>query len=274
MSQSEKAVFLKQSGESLNQGNQAGTASWTEKGIQAVTQNIVKAYESRQELGVSGITIIPGAGNIARGKEISHIGINKYADSIGRIGTVQNLLVIAESLEAAGVPTEVMMAAKMRFWDKNISPSAYNVQKLKEAHQEGKVVIIGGGTGEDGVTTDNAVVFYAQDYREVYDGEIMVLKSTKYDGVYQGDPAKAKANGSLELPRYKKISAQQMLKDYAQFSVVDRASLQRLIDSGLTMHIYQEGKHSLLDVLRHQPTDLGATIGTLVVSETCEAVLY
>ena len=249
------------------QGN--GGGNWTKLGAASVVANIAEVYKSRNELKLEGLTIVPGAGNVGRGNALKEVGVSKYHDSIGRLGTIQNALVLTELLKAAGVPVALFNAHGQGFFDVNIKPPAYNRDLVKEAHDAQQVVVVGGGTGKNGVTTDDAVVFYARDYQEVYEGEIMILKSTTtVDGVYASDPAESEQ----EPPRFKRISATEMLKDYDNFDVVDKGSLEQLAESGMTMHVFQESKHKLDDVLRHETN--GASIGTLIMGETCEPLLY
>jgi len=272
MANQERAVFLKQSGESFATDE---TSNWTEQGLEAVAKNIADAYSQREKAGIDALTIVPGGGNVARGRELKKAGLSKYPDSIGRLSTIQNLLALAEKLEVLDVPVEVVIAPRMNFLDGNISPHPYNRDYIREAHEKGKVVIIGGGTGENNVTTDNAVVFYAGEYRAVFDGEIVVLKSTDFDGIFQNDPRPATANGMPMPRRYRRISAHEIMADYERLAAVDEGSVAGLIDRDLEMLVYSENGHSLSEVLAHNPaTDTGATIGTLIVPEVCEPEFY
>lgn len=272
MSRQEKAVFLKQSGERLDIGrDQPGLHHWRPDGVRHVAEKIARAHSLRKELGVSGLTVISGAGNIARGDILKQYGVAvRNADALGRLATIQNTIVIAETLEDLKIPVEIMRAAVMEYADVNVQPVGYSAEKLRAAHEAGKVALIGGGTGENDVTTDNAVVFYAEDYRRVYGGDIRILKGTNVDGVFDANPHQRQ-----DAKRYKTISAHTMLDEYERYSVVDRPSLERLIDSGMTMLVYAEGGHDLDNVLRHDPGRInGASIGTLIVPEVCEPVYY
>ncbi len=250
-----RAVFLKQSGELLEQEGSDG--HW--RAAHRVAERLAEAYKKLPELRVSGLTVVTGAGNIARGESLKNQGIaDKYADAIGRWGTIGNSIVLAGALEALNVPISLLISDKMAYGDQRLDIQTYSPQALKAAHDAGRLVIIAGGTGEDNVTTDNAVVFYAGQYRQVFDGEIMVLKGTKYDGVYESDPAKT------DHPvKYLRISAHTMRENYDQFKVVDRKSLDQLISSGLSMLIYSDNQYSLREVL--SGTD--QPIGTEVVPE-------
>jgi uridylate kinase len=257
-------VYLKQSGELLASQGQLGEL-WTPEGVRSSTEKVAEAYDARNELGLRGLVLVSGAGNIIRGEKLRAQGIaNGHADVLGRIATIQNTIVLANALRQNGVPTATFLTDSMRFEDKSLGDdmSTYTLDAVKEAFEQEKVVLIGGGTGEDNVTTDNAVMSYAIAHRDSgSDEEILVLKGTKHDGVYDRDPAKF-ANAK-RIPR---ISAQRMLEDYENFSVVDESCLRQIAQSALGMRIYRDGQHDLVTVLgRHSSSN--RTIGTLIVSD-------
>lgn len=247
-----RAVFLKQSGELLEDERVGGHWGAAVK----VAAKIANAHRKLDELHVSGLTVVIGAGNLARGNTLKAQGLaDKYADAIGRWGTIGNAMVLVGALEAAKVPVEALITANMQYQDPKFSFDSYSPQKVLAAHRRGKIVVIAGGTGEDNVTTDNAVAFYAKDFRKVFDGEIAVLKGTKYDGVYDKDPAKNK-----DAKKYPTISAQFMRDNYEQFKVVDKRSLDQLIDGDLSMLIYSEPLHPLEKVLALKDYQIGTLV--------------
>jgi uridylate kinase len=264
MSEFKRAVFLKQSGELLESPDSDG--HWG--AASRVAAGIAEAYKAIDELNVSGLTIVTGAGNVARGETLRTQGIaDKYADVVGRWGTLGNALVLMGALESLDLPVKPVIAASMDYEDATLGGhiDKYTPEVIAAAHAAGEVVVIAGGCGKDHVTTDAAVVFYASDFRNVSDQEIVILKSTKYDGVYESDPAKTDGH---QPARYSKISAKTMQANYEKFKVVDQESLVDLVDSGLTMLIYSDAEHSLKEAL-----DPKAAIGTLVVPQMCEAVV-
>jgi uridylate kinase len=271
MARSRRVVFLKVSGERLGKGN-VDNRGWHPNGVRATRDKLAQAYKVRGELGIDGLTIISGAGNVVRGEHMrAHSIAPKYADVMGRLGLIQNTLVIAEALDEIKVPNKVLLTDKMHFHDKSLKLESYSPKAAAKAHQEGKIVLIAGGTGEDNVTTDNAVVFYASDYSKNIGGKVTVLKGTQVDGVFEEDPAKV-----VNARRYKTIGAPQMLRKYHKFQVVDRSSLNQLIESGLSMLVYADGGHDIENVLRHDPrhNHNGASIGTIIVPKDTDAVYY
>lgn len=218
----------------------------------------------RKEIGLRGIMLVTGAGNIVRGQELRSSGIaGDKADLVGRLATIQNTIALAEALRDRDVPVATFLADSMRLEDKSLGDDlqSYSLDSVREAYDRQRVVLVGGGTGEDNVTTDNAVMTYANIHRGAGEGEnILVLKGTKFDGVYDKDPAKF-ANAR----RYDIISAQLMQKEYDKYPVVDESCLDQIATTGLALRVYRDGQHDLSTVLRGHGTS-AASIGTLIVS--------
>lgn len=269
MAASGTTVVLKQSGESFNRGAENGEF-WTTEARMAVAKSIAEAFHNRKQLGVRGIVVVPGAGNIARGRGLQGQGI-KYPDMFGRLFMFANAAMLTEDLRDFGVDVEPMSAHGMEYKDRHITFSAYNTQKVLDEHQDGKVVIVAGGTGEDDRTSDNAMVYYAKELLGLAPGPVRLLKGTTPDGVYESDPAKP----GPKPRRYKTISAEEMLANYDERfqDIVDKPGLQLMVDLPMAIHVFAESKHSLTQVLAHETTDPAeTTIGTMVVGQECEAV--
>lgn len=258
-------IKAKQSGELLTKKNSGEL--WTPDGVVNSTEKISRAYKQKDRLSLDGLMIVSGAGNIIRGDKLKEHGLAQgVEDVLGRLATIQNTLVLASSLSAAKVPNKVFIANNMGFSDPAIGKiDPYNIEAEREAYSREEVVLIAGGTGEDGKTTDNAVLEYARRHAERWpEDEVVVIKGTKYDGVYTGDPEK-----NANVRRYASISAKYMLDNYERYPVVDRACLESIIDTGLSMRVYQDGSHDLEAALAIN----GSSIGTLIVPENKEAVL-
>lgn len=261
-----RAIFLKQSGEKLH-GSSLSDKNWNSEAVAKTGTNLARLYLDRDKLHISAITIISGAGNIARGDKLKKQKIAPtHADVIGRAATILNTIIIADALKTHDIPYEIFIASKMCFSDASIETTTYSPEALLKAHQQGKVALIAGGTGDDNVTTDNAVVLYASDYRKVHAGEVVIIKSTQVDGVYEHDPATAP-----DARRYKTISAKHMYENYDDFKVVDKASLESLIASNLSMHVYSEDSHELSEVLE-AGTD--HSVGTIITPDSPVPVFY
>jgi uridylate kinase len=133
-----------------------------------------------QNLGVQ-VAIVIGAGNIWRGREGIQRGMERAtADYMGMLATVLNSLALMDALERMGVVTRVMSAIEMR-----AVAEPYIRRRAIRHLEKGRVVILGGGTGNPYFSTDTAASLRAMEI----DAEV-VIKATKVDGVYDADPAK------------------------------------------------------------------------------------
>ena len=253
-------VHLKHSGELLSSHGDPN-ALWTPNGVRASTEKIVSVHRTREQLGVSGILMVSGAGNIVRGDQLRKHGIaNGRADALGRLATVMNTIELAQALEERRVPVAMYIADTMSLRDTSITGNdlmQYDPQAVREAYEKERIVLVAGGTGEDNKTTDNAVLEYARRHKALIDGtdDVLILKGTKYDGVYDRDPA-----ADARAKRFARISAGYMAQFYKDFPVVDRASLDTINESGLSLRVYADGNHDLRTVLED-----GDEIGTLIV---------
>jgi len=93
---------------------------------------------------------------------------------------VMNALALQDALERAGVVTRVQTAIEM----KAIAEPYIRGRAVRHL-EKGRVVILGAGTGNPYFTTDTAGALRAMEI----DAEVLI-KATKVDGVYDGDPQK------------------------------------------------------------------------------------
>jgi uridylate kinase len=128
------------------------------------------------------IAVVIGGGNVIRGAKVGAAGwIDRAtADAMGMLATVMNSIALESALEAAGAPARTLSAVAM--------PSiceTYARQPALHHMRKGRVVVLGGGTGNPFFTTDTAAVLRAIELK--CDA---VLKATQVDGVYTADPKK------------------------------------------------------------------------------------
>lgn len=262
-----RIVHLKQSGELLT--DKAGER-WTPSALKKAAMRIGEVQSQAHELGVSGLLIVSGGGNVpdgfGRGANIrAQFGadsmITRYGDVIGRRSTVDNSIMLAAALADAGVAHVLFAAPNLAFEDPDLGKiEVYNPAKVQAAYAEGRVVLMAGGSGKSNQTTDAAVVEYALWQAKAYpDLPSIALKSTKFNGVYDADPAK-----DPKAKRYAEISAAQMLADYERFAAVDKRCLEILQEAGaagidVRLQIYG-AEHSVVEALRDD------ALGTIVDS--------
>lgn len=197
-----KRVLLKLSGEQLagkfEGGIDAEFGSWLAREIKKVADNNVQ------------VIIMVGGGNYARGIQLAGHGIQRVtADQIGMLATMMNALALTDIFEAQGIPTRCLSSI---FAQQVAEPF---VHRLANKHLEkGRVVIVGGGSGRPYVTTDTAALIIALELScEV------VLKATKFDGIFDKDPAQFPNAKRLE-----KMTFQQAITD-DHIKVMDKAAL-------------------------------------------------
>jgi len=166
-------ILLKLSGELL-----AGAAG---HGIdEDVLSGLAEEVRDVHALGVQ-VGIVLGGGNIFRGLAGSARGMDRVAaDHMGMLATVINSLSLQHALEKRGLFTRVLSAIQM---DQVAEPW---IRRRAVRHLEkGRIVVMAAGTGNPYFTTDTAAVL-----RAIEIGADVVLKGTKVDGVYSGDPVR------------------------------------------------------------------------------------
>jgi uridylate kinase len=127
------------------------------------------------------VAIVIGAGNLWRGEMGVRRGMEQStADHMGMIGTVMNGLALQDALERIGVETRVQTAIQM-----NAVAEPYIRLRAIRHLEKGRIVVIGGGTGNPYFTTDTAAALRAMEINAQ-----IVIKATKVNGVYSADPKK------------------------------------------------------------------------------------
>lgn len=130
------------------------------------------------DLGVQ-VAIVMGGGNLWRGTiGIEHGMERSTSDHIGMIATVMNALALQDSLERQGIVTRVQTAVEM----KTIAEPYIRLRAMRHL-EKGRIVIIGGGTGNPFFTTDTAGALRAMEI-----GADVLIKATKVDAIYDSDP--------------------------------------------------------------------------------------
>jgi uridylate kinase len=168
-----RRVVVKVSGEAL-----MGPDSF---GIHQPTLGRIAAdLVASQRLGVA-IAVVVGGGNIFRGVNVSEKGIARATgDMMGMLATVMNALALEGAIEKAGLAARTMSALTM--------PEvceAYERRRALRHLEQGRMVLLAGGTGNPFFTTDTTAVLRAAEI-----GAEAVLKATDVDGVYSADPKK------------------------------------------------------------------------------------
>ncbi len=127
------------------------------------------------------VAIVIGGGNIFRGLQGTAEGMDRVqGDYMGMLATVINSLALQAALKEIGLKANLLSGIA-------IDPVAEKMSgpKAIEYLEEGKAVIISGGTGNPYFTTDTASALRAVEIKAD-----VLLKGTRVDGVYSADPEK------------------------------------------------------------------------------------
>ncbi len=184
-----RRVVIKVSGEALMGPGNFGIH-------QSTLERIAADLVASRALGV-GLGVVVGGGNIFRGVKVSAQGIPRVTgDAMGMLATVMNALALETALERAGAPTRTMSALAM--------PQVCETYERRSAVRhldDGRIVVLAGGTGNPFFTTDTTVVLRACEL-----GAEAVLKATDVDGIYTADPKQDPA-----AKRYDRLTHQEAL---------------------------------------------------------------
>jgi uridylate kinase len=168
-----RRVVIKLSGEYLAGQQGFGIDQPT---IDRVADDLIAA----RQLGTE-VAVVIGGGNIFRGVEVSSRGVSRpTGDTMGMLATMMNCLALEAAIERKGRPARTLSAFVM--------PEVSELFTRSAAHKylsEGRIVLLGGGTGNPFFTTDTTAVLRAAEI-----GAQVVLKATNVDGVYSADPKK------------------------------------------------------------------------------------
>jgi uridylate kinase len=205
-------------------------------------REVAEIIKTVYELGVE-VAIVIGAGNLWRGSAGVAQGMEQAtADHMGMIATVMNALALQDSLERVGISTRVQTAIEMR----TVAEPYIRLRAIRHL-QKGRVVIIGGGTGNPYFTTDTAGALRAMEV-----GADVLIKATKVDAVYDDDP---KTNPNAR--RFESISYIDALN--MRLRVMDSTAISLCMENDLpivVLNLWQENSVQRLM--------LGETIGTTI----------
>lgn len=237
-----KRILIKLSGEAL-----AGEGEYGINGERI--QSLAKEIKEIHELGVE-IAIVVGGGNIFRGVKGEETGIDRAtADYMGMLATIMNGLALQAACENAGLFTRVQSAIEI-----NSISEPYIRRRAVRHLEKGRIVIFAGGTGNPYFTTDTTASL-----RAVEVGCDIILKATKVDGVYTGDPKK-----DSSAKRFKKISFAESIK--RRLKVMDQTALSLCMENDMPIIVFDIFKNGNLKALVE-----GNQVGTLI-SNTEEVV--
>ena len=230
-----KRILLKLSGESLMGSQSYGIAP---EMLAQYAADIKAVVERGVQVGV-----VIGGGNIFRGLSGAATGMDRVqGDYMGMLATLINSLALQAALERQGLRTELLSGLAMEPVCKAMSR-----RRAQEAMQEGRVVIIGGGTGNPYFTTDTASTLRAIEIEAD-----AILKGTRVDGVYTADPEK-----DSTATKYSTLTYSEALEK--KLKIMDLTAFALAESNDLPIYVFDMNRPgNLLRVVE------GEEIGTLV----------
>lgn len=229
-------VLLKLSGESLMGDQSYGISpAMLEQYAHDIKQVVDKGVE---------VAIVIGGGNIFRGLSGASKGMDRVqGDYMGMLATLINSMALQAELEKHGLKTELLGGLAIEPICKEMSR-----RRAIEAMQEGRVVVIGGGTGNPFFTTDTASTLRAIEIKAD-----VILKGTRVDGVYTADPEK-----DPTATKYPTLTFQEALGK--KLKIMDLTAFALCEENNLPIYVFDMNKPgNLLKVV------LGEPIGTEVI---------
>ena len=210
-----RRVVIKLSGEYLAGSLGSGIDQPT---LDRVASDLIAA----QKLGTE-IAVVIGGGNMIRGVEVSAKGVSRpTGDTMGMLATVMNCLALEAAIERRGTPARALSAFVM--------PQICELFTRSATHKylaEGRIVLLGGGTGNPFFTTDTTAVLRAAEI-----GAQAVLKATNVDGIYSADPKKDPSAKRFDrLTHTEAIGGDYKVMDATAFALARETSLPIIVFS-------------------------------------------
>ena len=230
-----RRILLKISGEAL-----AGDAH---RGLDFnVINSVCEVIRTCKDMGVQ-IGLVIGGGNFWRGvKDGADKMQRSHADSMGMLATVMNSIAVADALGNHGVDARVLTAVEMNKF------AEYFTRDLADRYlNEGKVIIIAGGTGNPYFSTDTGAVL-----RGVEIEADAILMAKNVDGIYSADP-----NVDPNAIKYDVLTYDEVLAKHLK--ATDTTAMTLAMDNHMTLVCFAlKDPENIIRVVR------GEKIGTIV----------
>lgn len=230
-----KRILLKLSGEAL-----AGDKGFGIDPLKA--EELAVRVKEVRDLGVD-VAIVIGAGNLWRGRSGLDRGMDRAtADYMGMLATVMNALALMDAMERSGLVTRVQSAVEM-----HAVAEPYIRRRAIRHLEKGRVVILGGGTGNPYFSTDTAAALRAMEI----DADV-VIKATKVDGVYDSDPMT-----NADAVRFEQLTYMETIN--RRLEVMDSTAISLCMDNNLPILVLNLWHPDALRLALY-----GESVGTLI----------
>jgi len=210
-----KRVLLKISGEQLAGKHGFGVDPEVAKYL---AQEVKKATENGCQL-----VIVAGGGNMVRGAEVAGNGIRRVtADQMGMLSGLMNAMALTDIFESQ----DLQVRCVSNLYAEQVAES-YSYRLAEKHLNNGRILIVAGGSGRPYVTHDTAAVMLALEL----DCEL-TIKASKVDGVYDKDP-----NQFNDATKLDSVSLQSAIENPA-IRVMDRAALGLAVEHGVHVVVF------------------------------------
>ena len=205
-------------------------------------EDLAERVRQVRDLNVD-VAIVIGAGNLWRGRIGLEHGMDRAtADYMGMLATVMNALALMDAMERLGLVTRVQSAVEM-----HAVAEPYIRRRAIRHLEKGRVVILGGGTGNPYFSTDTAAALRAMEI-----GADVLIKATKVDGVYDSDPEKN--------PNAKKFDRLTYMESISRrLEVMDSTAISLCMDNHLPILVLNLWRDETL-----RQAICGVKVGTLI----------
>ena len=186
-----KRILLKLSGEMFGGNKKEGIDFKSIEKIAITLLNLKKKFSI-------DLAVVIGAGNIFRGRMIDNRNFDRaQADYMGMLATIINCLALQGEIERLGGQTRLLSEITVT----TVCEPFIRRRALRHL-DKGRIVILGGGTGNPFFTTDSAAALKATELQCD-----VVLKGSNVDGVYDSDPKK-----NNEAKKFERLTYQYALE--------------------------------------------------------------
>lgn len=229
-------ILVKLSGEALSGGRKDGILD------SEALLNTAKAMKAMQDAG-SEVSIVIGAGNIARGSLIEKTGIDRVGgDYMGMLGTVINCIALKETLVTLGQKAVVLSAVNVTFTE------TYTPELADKYLKEKYIVLFGAGTGKPFFTTDTCATLRAIEIK----ADAILIAKNGVDGIYSDNPLINK-----DAFMFKEITCSEIIK--RDLKVMDLSAVEMLKDKDIDVRVF-----NMNDTNNFARVARGENIGTTI----------
>lgn len=229
-------ILVKLSGEALSGGRKDGILD------SEALLNTAKAMKAMQDAG-SEVSIVIGAGNIARGSLIEKTGIDRVGgDYMGMLGTVINCIALKETLVTLGQKAVVLSAVNVTFTE------TYTPELAEKYLKEKYIVLFGAGTGKPFFTTDTCATLRAIEIK----ADAILIAKNGVDGIYSDNPLINK-----DAFMFKEITCSEIIK--RDLKVMDLSAVEMLKDKDIDVRVF-----NMNDTNNFARVARGENIGTTI----------